>query len=435
MDTRLNGAVPPGLELRLDADSSIRTNSTDSRENSQCASAPSHTSARECSSSWPSSWIRQASLKLFKFYIFGKHSAKRLFIIFWYELSMDPRVRLSPWSPPVKNEVKLSWDEVFLTRQRRIFFIFNHCVSLLGIYYCLTGQVKIATVIWAALLGSLSLIAVTAGAHRLWSHRAYKARWPLRLTMAVFQTVAVQYSVLNWVRDHRVHHKFVDTDADPHNSRRGFFFSHIGWVLVLPHPAVQEKKSRIDTRDVESDWVVSAQYKYYLPLSVLLGYIVPTLVPWYFWSEGLWTSHIVAAQLRHVLTSHGTFLINSAAHMWGTRPYDKNINPTENMLVSVASMGEGWHNYHHTFPWDYKNAELWDYKVNLATAWVDLFAWLGQVYERKTVNPEMVAKRARRTGDGTHPHHHHGPGVWGWNDDDVPQEDRAITRIIDNKAA
>jgi Fatty-acid desaturase len=69
------------------------------------------------------------------------------------------------------------------------------------------------------------------------------------------------FSILNWVRDHRLHHKYTDTDADPHNSTRGFFFSHIGWSLILPHPEVTEKVKVIDTSDVEKDWVVVWQYK------------------------------------------------------------------------------------------------------------------------------------------------------------------------------
>jgi len=71
------------------------------------------------------------------------------------------------------------------------------------------------------------------------------------------------------------------------------------------------------------------------------------------------------------------------------------------MLVSVATCGDGWHNYHHTFPWDYKNAELLDYKLNLSTLFIDLFSLIGWAYDLKTVPAELVAKRALRTGDGT----------------------------------
>lgn len=172
-------------------------------------------------------------------------------------------------------------------------------------------------------VGTLSSIGVTAGAHRLWSHHAYKAKWPLRVMLALFQTVGVQYSVYNWVRDHRLHHKYTDTDADPHNSNRGFFYSHVGWALIMPTAAFESKVTTVDMSDMEADWVVMWQYRLYAPLTVVLSYALPTVVPWWLWGEDLLVAHLVAAQLRQVLTLHATFLINSAAHMWGLRPYDK----------------------------------------------------------------------------------------------------------------
>lgn len=107
----------------------------------------------------------------------------------------------------------------------------------------------------------MSSIGVTAGAHRLWSHHSFKATWQLRLILMLFQTLGVQYSVYNWARDHRLHHKHTDTDADPHNSNRGFFFSHIGWSVVLPHPDVENKIKTIDMKDMEQDQVAMFQYK------------------------------------------------------------------------------------------------------------------------------------------------------------------------------
>lgn len=100
---------------------------------------------------------------------------------------------------------------------------------------------------------------ITAGAHRLWSHRSYKAKWPLRLILMISQTLAFQNSIYEWVRDHRVHHKFTDTDADPHNAKRGFFFSHIGWLMMKKHTDVREKGKTVDMTDLESDPIVMFQ--------------------------------------------------------------------------------------------------------------------------------------------------------------------------------
>ena len=80
-----------------------------------------------------------------------------------------------------------------------------------------------------------------SGAHRLWSHRSYKAKFSLRVLLMISNTIALQNDIYEWCRDHRVHHKYSETDADPHDSRRGFFFAHMGWLMCRKHPAVKEK--------------------------------------------------------------------------------------------------------------------------------------------------------------------------------------------------
>ena len=86
-------------------------------------------------------------------------------------------------------------------------------------------------------------------------------------------------------------------------------------------------------------------------------------------------------------------------------------------MVSIMALGEGWHNYHHVFPWDYKTAELGNYKYNFTTAVIDFFARIGWAYDLKRVSTEIIQKRVERTGDGSHE-------VWGWGDKDQPQEER-----------
>ncbi|XP_026732291.1 acyl-CoA Delta(11) desaturase-like isoform X2 [Trichoplusia ni] len=229
-------------------------------------------------------------------------------------------------------------------------------------------------------------------------------------------------SVLHWVRDHRVHHKHCDTDADPHNSRRGFFYAHVGWAMARKNPEVIAKGRTIDVSDILSDPWLRFQHKYYLRLVIVICYVLPTYIPT-LWGEEAWTAFFVAGVLRHVLSTHAIALINSAAHMYGTKPYDKNILPVENKLVSLLATGEGFHNYHHTFPWDYKAAELGGYSLNFATFFIDVMAKLGLAYDLKTVSPELIEKRVKKTGDGSHP-------VWGWNDKDMPEEDRKSAIIL-----
>jgi stearoyl-CoA desaturase (Delta-9 desaturase) len=112
---------------------------------------------------------------------------------------------------------------------------------------------------WIVLI--LSGIGTTVGAHRLFAHQTFKANQKLKVLLLVLQTMAGQGSVILWVRDHRVHHKYTETNADPHDSRRGFFFSHIGWLMCKKHPDVVEKGKKIDMSDLENDPLMQFQKK------------------------------------------------------------------------------------------------------------------------------------------------------------------------------
>ena len=125
---------------------------------------------------------------------------------------------------------------------------------------------------------------------------------------------------------------------------------------------------------------------------------------------------------------------------------DRNMNPAENLMVAVGALGEGWHNYHHVFPWDYKAAELGNYGYNFTTCFIDIMAKLGQAYDLKTVSPHIVIARAKRTGDGSYvppenvkiikeDGHSIDGDVWGWGDKDMKPEDiKAATIINEDKS-
>ncbi|GJQ73942.1 Desat1 [Trypoxylus dichotomus] len=280
---------------------------------------------------------------------------------------------------------------------------------------------KLLTVIHGFILLNLGNLGITCGAHRLWSHRSYKAKTPLKVILVIMETLAFQNSVIEWARDHRVHHKFSETDADPHNAKRGFFFAHVGWLLTRRHPDVKTKGKTVDISDLTSDPILWFQHKHYLPLMIITAFLVPTIIPMYFWGETFWNSWFLNL-LRYCLGLNITWLVNSAAHMFGGKPYDRFINPAENFSVAALALGEGWHNYHHTFPWDYKTSELGKYTSNFSTAFIDLFAKIGWAYDLKTVSEEVVRKRTIRTGDGTH-------HIWGWKDKDMCKEDIQETII------
>ncbi|XP_071864741.1 acyl-CoA Delta-9 desaturase [Bombus fervidus] len=320
-------------------------------------------------------------------------------------------------SSKVEYVPRITWPDF-------IALIFVHAGCIYGLYLIFT-EAKLLTTLWAFVVIYTSGFGITAGAHRLWSHRAYKAKWPLRFLLILLFTITGQKHVYAWALDHRVHHKYSETDADPHNAKRGFFFAHVGWLFTTPHPDVVAKRKAVDMSDLEADPLVMWQKRYYIPLFALLTIGFPVGVPCYFWSESVWTSFWVNFNFRFCVTLNIAFFVNSVAHMWGQRPYDKYISPVENVVVSIAALGEGWHNFHHVFPWDYKTGELGNYTFNLTTGFIDAFAHIGWAYNRKYVSPAMVRRRAVRSGDGSH--------VWGYGDADIPIEDLQELKQMDRK--
>ncbi|XP_073992383.1 acyl-CoA Delta-9 desaturase-like [Rhodnius prolixus] len=344
---------------------------------------------------------------------------------------MAPNITTSPAANdcPAKNpeeepiqkvqeyKLQIVWRNVLL-------FAYLHLAAVYGAYLMIF-EAKWFTVAWTILLYYTSALGITAGAHRLWSHRAYKARLPLKILLAFCNTISFQNHIFEWARDHRVHHKFSETDADPHDARRGFFFSHVGWLLCRKHPNVKEKGKVIDLSDLYADSVVMFQKRHYLILMPLACFIMPTMVPMYFWNETFLCSWFVATMFRYAFVLNMTWLVNSAAHMWGNKPYDMTINPSENLGVALGAAGEGWHNYHHVFPWDYKAAELGNYRANFTTGFIDFMSRIGMAYDLKTVPKEVIDKRCARTGDGTRQ-------LWGWGDKDLTKEEINDAVIVDH---
>lgn len=307
---------------------------------------------------------------------------------------LEPIVELdSKWNPAEKSKAykrQIVWRNVFLMAAL-------HSSALYGLYLCFVSA-KWQTAVAAFVFYQLSGLGITAGSHRLWAHRAYKARLPLRVFLAFLQTMAFQNHIFEWSRDHRVHHKYSETDADPHNSRRGFFFAHVGWLLVRKHPEVIEKGRQIGVDDLMRDPVVRFQRKYYLPLVILSCFVIPTYVPHLFWGESVYNAFYICALFRYAFTLNMTWCVNSAAHFWGRHPYDKDIFPAENFFTVYGAIGEGFHNYHHVFPWDYAASEL-GWRFNLSTMFINAMAAVGLAYDLKRVSPEMIRKRKLRTGD------------------------------------
>lgn len=232
-----------------------------------------------------------------------------------------------------------------------LFLTASHAMAVAAVVYLVFNFSWLTVglgVLWFVCCG----MSITGGYHRLFSHRAYKAGWLLRAWYLFFGAASVQNSALRWCADHRVHHARTDTDEDPYNIGRGFWWAHVGWVL---HKG-QGRDMRL-VKDLAADPLVRFQDRFYIPLAIVAGVLVPMGIA-SFWGDAIGALFVVGF-LRLVVQWHATFAVNSFAHMLGTRPFCKRSSARDSFWVALMTLGEGYHNFHHRFPVDYRNGIKW----------------------------------------------------------------------------
>jgi len=258
-----------------------------------------------------------------------------------------------------------TYDEPY--KPINVFIVFLVCAAaLVGVpvyvyFNGITGY-EVAAYIFFHMVPGLS---ITAGYHRLFSHQAYSAHWSVRLFFAIFGAAAIQNSILAWSRHHRVHHRFVDDPVkDPYSIKRGFLHAHIGWVLKdqVKNPELE----RVNLRDLENDPIVMWQHKYYWYIVIATNIVLPLAL-------GALVGRplgvfMFATVLRLFVVENIIFSTNSFCHMWGKRPYTDANTARDSHLMGIFLLGEGYHNFHHRFEYDYRNGHHW-YDIDL-TKWV-----------------------------------------------------------------
>lgn len=224
-------------------------------------------------------------------------------------------------------------------------------IALYGLWTtAFVWQTTIFSLIWYFLTG----FGITAGYHRLFAHRAYEAALPLRYALVTFAAGAVQGSAQWWARGHRAHHRYTDTDLDPYSAHKGMFYSHIGWLLFKP----RRRPGVADVSDLSRDPSVQWQHRYYLTLAFLMAFLIPTFICGLGWGDYR-GGYFFAGVLRLVFVHHSTFCVNSLAHYLGDAPFDDRHTPRDHFITALVTLGEGYHNFHHEFPSDYRNALKW----------------------------------------------------------------------------
>jgi len=194
-------------------------------------------------------------------------------------------------------------------------------------------------------------IGITFGYHRLFAHKSFKTHPIIEFIAMLCGSAALQNNVIKWCSDHRLHHRKLDSKDDPYSITQGFFYAHIGWIM-------EDKPTNIEgVDDLQNNSILKFQYKYYWPIAIGLSFLLPFFIGFYYgrpFGALLWGGF-----LRLTLVHHFTFFINSLCHYTGKRPFEFNSTARDSWWVAYLTFGEGFHNFHHKFQWDYRNGIRW----------------------------------------------------------------------------
>lgn len=228
----------------------------------------------------------------------------------------------------------------------------------------------------------LSGVSITAGYHRLFSHKAYTAHPIVKAFFLIFGAAAFQNSLLKWASDHRIHHNQVDTEKDPYNINEGFFYAHMGWILLKSSNEFDPKY----VKDLTNDPLVLFQHKYYFPIAGFFGIALPTFMGWFFFDSFL-GGLSVGALFKVVILHHSTFFINSLCHYIGNTPYTDSNTAKDSWLMALLTFGEGYHNFHHFFQADYRNGIKW-FQFDPTKWFIKFLAWI-RLADKLKITPKF----------------------------------------------
>ncbi len=246
----------------------------------------------------------------------------------------------------IKTTQKIEWPvALFLTLNPLITLVL---APIYFYYYGFQWDILLFALVFAAATN----LSITAGYHRLFSHKSYDAHPVAKFFFLLIGASAFQGSALKWSSDHRKHHQHIDGDKDPYNINKGFWYAHMGWMFFK-----ETVDQPIAAPDLQKDRLVQFQHDHYMWIAIFAGFAIPTLIGW--WLGSALGGLVIAGGLRIALTQQSTFFVNSLCHTLGKQTYSKEISARDSWFVAILTHGEGYHNFHHKFQIDYRNGIKW----------------------------------------------------------------------------
>lgn len=212
----------------------------------------------------------------------------------------------------------------------------------------------VGLLVGCAVLSFFGFLSLSVGYHRLFTHKSFKAVKPLRFLLLFFGAANQTYSALKWANFHRRHHKYCDHPLkDPYPATRGLAHSHITWLFKEDHKTTNE----FLCKDLLKDELIVWQHRNYKLLLFLHQYLFPLLLGFYLHMPLGALAYL--GLLKTLIPQQLIFSINSLGHYWGTREHDPKSTATDHPILGLITMGEGYHNYHHAYPNDYRLGAKW----------------------------------------------------------------------------
>lgn len=284
----------------------------------------------------------------------------------------DPRVNHATSSPaPVSVHPDGHEDTVY---PGKVLFVGIHLACLAAIW---TGVSSTAAVM-AITLYFVRMFGVTAGYHRYFSHRTFRTSRVMQFLLALVAQSSAQKGTLWWASKHRHHHRYSDTEADVHSPRHdGFWHSHMGWIFVPQWDKTDFSAVPDLTAYPELVWLNKYEHVPTVALMALCALI------------GGWSGLVVGFCWSTVATWHGTFMINSLAHVHGNQRYVTGDDSRNNWWLALITLGEGWHNNHHAYQRSTRQGFRW-YEVDITFYVLTMMSWAGLVWDLGAPPPEVV---------------------------------------------
>jgi len=253
-------------------------------------------------------------------------------------------------------------------------FVLVHAACFAAIW----SGVTTTALILCATLYIVRMFGVTAGYHRYFSHRTYRTSRVTQFLLAFLAQSSAQRGVLWWAAKHRHHHRHSDTAIDVHSPRQsGFWYAHVGWIFRPQHGETDLEAVSDLTKYPELMWLDRHPY---FPATIL-GVAC--------WLAAGWSGLVVGFVWSTVLLYHGTFFINSLAHVHGTQRYVTGDDSRNNWWLAVITLGEGWHNNHHTYQRSTRQGFRW-YEFDPTFYVLKTLSWIGVVWDLGVPPPDVI---------------------------------------------